>query len=227
MKQHLAREHLHFFETTGFLELENLLSAKKAAETKAKAEGLLSATPCNSAEERYCAERDLWRRDPLIKSVSCAHSFAEFASELSKEKSVRLAFAHFHSSSFPVKTSLLPAKTTLLGISSIQPLSIGLLLNLSENSIHEFQEQEIFCPLPKNPGDGIFFSAKIPIDLQRLLQTPQFSFLLLAYSPKKAIYSPQKIDPARYLLKQDGYIPGEPIKEPFHPLLSSERGTHR
>lgn len=72
---------------------------------------------------------------------------------------------------------------------------------------------------PSNPGDGMFFTAEKQIPFPYLNEEGSGSYILFTYTEKVALYLHQEKDPHLHALKHWGYVFGDKLREPNHPLV--------
>ena len=69
----------------------------------------------------------------------------------------------------------------------------------------------------KSSGEAIFFSAEHSFSLAK---EDDRSYLLIAYAGPRAVYVFNEHDPDTHLLKRQGYVFGDRLREEIHPTLT-------
>lgn len=220
-----SSEHRDFFTKKGYIEFDDLLSEEEADKLKELGRAILgrrlAASPTEvmrkSSLGLFMAGRDVWREEAQIKALFFKSRLSEIASSLFKTVPLRLAYDQWietgHVHDFPFSH---PA--SLQDVSSFQSLVGGLIIQLSDQpakaapSIH-------LSPLPQKKGSGVYFASRISLALDKLFQLPGQTLYLLAFCPKKTLYILDKKDPHTHLLKKEGYVFGDQLKSPRHPLI--------
>ncbi|MCB1106466.1 MAG: hypothetical protein KDK76_00040 [Chlamydiia bacterium] len=209
MRFALTKEHLDFYYRYHYIELEDLLSPKEVEELETSIDKLLPEDL--SGKELYKRGYDSWRKDPTIKKIVLRKTLAEVASELTKKRALRIAF------DVPLtgkigEVPLFDHPMTLDEISSVKPITCGLLLHLSSQNPPE-------DPLPKKPGNGVFFSPRHPFSFDYLSKDPTITQLLITYTNDHPLYTLNPIDPNTHVLKRSGYVFGDSLATTTHPFV--------
>ncbi|MCB1085119.1 MAG: hypothetical protein KDK60_03350 [Chlamydiia bacterium] len=194
MRFALTKDHLDFYFKHHYLELEGLLTEEECL-------ALCKETlPANGY--------DCWRKSPLFKKVTLSPRIASIASELTKTRSLRLAFDQLF---LPDQPPLYKKPLAIKEISSVQPTLSGLLIQLSP-------QDEPFEPLPLKVGSGRFFSPNLPLPLDDVRAAPSTQ-LLIVYARELSLYTPTPTDPHTHALKKQGYVFGDRVRSTTHPIL--------
>ncbi len=207
MKQTLDLKQHSFFNHHHFLELEGLIKDTDA-------EKLLELTQGKSLQK----SRDFFTRDEWIRSISMRKSYSHLAKEIFQCRFLRLAFDQAIQTSNKEPSSF-KEKLSLNECCSFQSLSGALILRLTQTAATVEANETLLCPLPQKRGNGIFFSADIPINWETLFSLPEEAFLLIAYCPLNTVYIQNPDDLFTNLLKSEGYGFGDRLREDRHPIL--------
>ncbi len=212
MRFAIASEHLDFYRKHQHIEFDELLTPAEIEPLKQAVEELLSKRlkklpETRNPRELFMAGRNGWQDNPVIQKVTQNHKLAEIAANLFNQKSLRLAYDQL------LCTRVIPGVVfttphTLQEISCFQPILGGLIIRLSSD-LH------IPTFFPKNPGSGVFFSADFLLALPTFFQTPNQTFLLIAYAPEKSVYVLEKNDLHTHALKREGYVFGDLLRTPL------------
>lgn len=193
MRYSFASEHLHFFKKEHYICFSDLLSPEQITLLKKPLKGLYAIpTPF----ERYLAGRDLFRHDRDLKSIILRTKWAEMATTLFKQPSLRLAYTQYICGKPPLEDSL-PLKS----VSAFTRLSGALVLNLLTGEVAFLSEE---CPLSKTGW-----------------LTSDAELLCVAYMHPEARYILVPDDPCTHVLKKLGYGFGDTLENDTHPLLST------
>lgn len=114
MRFTVSAEQIKFFQTEGYLALENLLTKEEAA-------SLLAAISSIKSKSPGYPEENLFRSIPMIATVARKRRWGEIAFSLIQKKPLRIAYDKFFSS-----------KPTFLN--TLDEYGCGLILNLNEYS---------------------------------------------------------------------------------------------
>ncbi len=205
----LAKEHRDFYQKQGYIEFSDLLSSTQITDlTQAIDEVFL--------QERNdkCAVRDVWRHHPIIKKIVMKRDFAEIACRLSLSREIYLGYDQ------AISGKELPSGLiSLQQISCVRPLSVGLLIRLTEGNMPV--PDNLPCPCPTAPGQGVFFSSHLLMNWGPLAHLEGQRFFLITYASSHPQYTLEKRDPYTHALKQMGYVFGDSLASETHPLLFS------
>lgn len=192
MRFHVAPEENRFFRRNGYVIFDSLFTEKQLSSFPDKSEGY-----------------NLFAQDEAIKRFTQNRALAEIAAQLADKKALRLGFDLLFSSS----SKLHLAETSLIAISSLEPLWMGALINLSqeENSLPEY--------LPATPGSVLFISPEKELDFSPLFSQKNQKFLLITYVDEKTLYKLNERDPHTHFLKKWHYVFGDRLKDETHPIL--------
>lgn len=217
MKFATAKEHRNFFNKHHLLEVEDIVPSDQLqallsgiTETLAKRMHVKINELYHQDQSRIFAEgRDLWRASTVVKKLVTSRSPAEIASELFMQKVVRLGCDQLIPFITPWnKTS------TLEEVVSLQGIICGLVLGLKG----ELQTEEISI-LPKKPGNGVFFSPDIPLNLPEVNRNKDSLYLLIVYTKQTAVYVHKHGDPNGHFLRQVGYSFGDKLNDKLNPIV--------
>jgi hypothetical protein len=216
MKQALASEHFSFYNQNHYLEVESLVSAAQADLLAEKVRFLVPSTL--PPKERYIGGRDCSQKDPMILKVAKLSLFSSLAKLLFRVGKLRLAYDQFIVTSEDANVwTASPA--TLLEMSSFQGLYGALILRLTDGEVTPLDDTTGFCPIPAAKGNGMFFSADLPLDMHSLMSRKGQIFFLIAYGDVHSLYLHNVNDPATHFLKREGFVFGERLRDDRHPLL--------
>lgn len=217
MKLAVVLEHHVFFRQNGYIEFEELISPRLLEELKEQIKNSLNKKiEKNPSPEKFFLEgRDLWRENESLKKIIFQPSFATIAAELVAQRPLRIAYDQF----FPELTSrttlyknFVSTPRSLNEFSSLDGIACGMLLCLS-------QKENSSYPTLLKPGNALFFRADCPMDFNELVQRPNSSYHMIAYSKERSIYEKQDIDPHAYAFKDLGYSFGERLSDKLNPIL--------
>ncbi len=235
MKLALVKDHLNFFYQNHFLECEDLLSQKALTQLR---EALIIhiKTQISSVSKRdknhletplLKAGFDSWRFSDLIKKWVFQPHFVEIAAHLTKRKKLRLGFDQafwvppFFEEESDQRLSFFKKSFFVSQISSLNNMVCGLILNLSLSS-DLIEENNNNLPLPKIPGNGLFFLINNPLCFNQLLKNSKKLFLLIIYTEEQTIYFLNKENPNAHTYKNLGYVFGDKLQNKTHPLIYSK-----
>jgi len=218
MKTEITAQQASFFSKNGYIELEGIhfqsekifSSTRKALSHRLKTTSeKLSRTPSN---ELYRQGRDLWRSDNELKSFLFQKIFPLVA-DLEDKRSLRIACDQWipHDYAWDKPCSL-------KDLFSIQGILAGALICATESKV-PVKASLGLLPLPSNPQSVLFFKSHILLNWPQLLQATDI--YLVAYCLPNAVYIQNPADPCTNDLKQFGYGFGDPLRNEFHPLISS------
>lgn len=220
MKFHIEEGQCAQFREKGSVELANVLLEEEAATLattykllvekkwgKTKKENL-------SLEEYLLAGKDLWRTDATVKRQVCSRAFGEVVSQLTRKTPVRLGTTQLFYG-LPQNILNTPSLQTLNleQASSFQGILAGLILCLQPGKVQEGS------PLPQQAGNGLFFNAHFPIDMNALIHAEGGLYLLVVYLSDRALYVEHPQDLLSNYPKQFGYFYGDRLKEQHYPIL--------
>lgn len=180
----LSAQQTSFFTKNGYIELE-----------------MAYATP------PFQLERDLWRKEPLLRDF-LVRKLGALALTLSGKKQLRLALDQWISEkNRPSK------KESLKGMFNIQGLFLG--VALCENGVIPAHKPSLgILPVPQ-PGHLLFFRTDLILDWEEVSS----NVYLALYSLPNAVYIHNPKDPSTNCLKAFGYNFGDALKNETHPLI--------
>lgn len=208
----ISSEQIRFFNERGFIEFEDLLSAKEMV-------SLTSSIPSQSALQCYKDGRDQWKSDANRKQILFKIKWATIAKTLFVEKPLRMAFDQ-DLRSFDTFQPIFDKRYSLQQISSIQNLVGAFVIRLTEGP--ELENGLDFCPIPKKAGNAIFFKTDLPFSFDPFLNVPNQAAILVAYCKENSVYMFQPNDPHTHTLKKEGYVFGDRLKNQTHPIILCE-----
>jgi len=189
-----------FFRHNEHVEFEDLITKEQAA---ALHQELTSRLSNRSPERMWSEGHDLFRESPLVKKTALSRAIADVAFQLTDQKPLRIAFDQaIVTDEFLTPLPNAPLDT-LESLSSICPIVAGVLIDLN----------------PDRAGHALFFQPGYPLNLKERLAQPNQCFLLIAYAPEKALYYQRDTDLHTHRLKHLGYVYGDALKEPHHPIV--------
>jgi hypothetical protein len=216
MRFKITGQHRRVFETQKYITFENVLPSNLIHEAALQADAILSQRfhrliETASPSELFKIGRDLWRQDDTAKRLVQNRVLAQIAGGLFGHKTLQLAYDQLLrtpiQSAFPGATTL-----SLQEISCFQPLAGAALVRLLGTSLAS--------PLfPTKSEDVVFLAPDLPIPWEVFFQEPHHSFLLIVYAPFKALYILEKRDLHTHAMKKLGYVFGDTIHPPEHPIV--------
>ena len=213
MRFALTKDHLDFFYRNHYIEFEDLLTIEEVFSLEDAIEEVLTKRMGESRDPKkvYLAGSHCWQDDPRITKVALNPHLAEIASQLTKERTLRLASSQILSGGLSEK-KVFDESLPLENLCSIQKVSCGLILHLSSS-------EELEDPQPKKPGSATFFSTRLPISFDYLTKTSQLTQLFLIYSVENSLYTLTPTDPHTHALKKLGYGFGDHVRPHTHPIV--------
>ncbi len=213
MRFALNKDHLDFYYRNHYIEFENLLTLEEVFSLEDAIEEVLTKRMGKNRDPKkvYLAGSHCWQDDPRIKKVALNTHLAEIASQLTKERTLRLASSQIlfgGVSEEKIFNEPLPIES----LCSIQKVSCGLILHLSSS-------EELEDPQPKKPGSATFFSTRLPISFDYLTKTSHLTQLFLIYSVENALYALTPTDPHTHALKKLSYGFGDHVRPHTHPIV--------
>ncbi|MBN4066752.1 hypothetical protein JYU14_01555 [Simkania negevensis] len=219
-------KHCDFFSQNFFIEFEELLTETEALLLQEKQERVirrqhteLESLPLSFADA-YRHGIDLWRQDDEIKKLTFSRQLATLASQLCKEKSLRIACtqiwlggndpSHF----FPHLSN----ETSLQDLVACQSLAAGVIICL-EPALFPSSEPLHINSFPIVRGHAAYLSPTFPIPFSTLAQAKGGCYLAIAYISQTAICTHKPHLPHSRLLKNLGYSSGDRLKTETHPVL--------
>lgn len=226
-----------FFQNSGFVEFNDLLSEKEVADLQ---ENILLSLESKTGKTRaevltlspyeiYLLSRDLHRTSPVLRKIASRMRFAEIAAKLSKQKRVQLAFDQvlYSPSHYPSGDPLLKLLDgPLSDVISYQGPVCALAIKLTNKEILETPYPEkgsSISPIPQKAGNGIFFNPKTPLDIIPLLRSHDLYYLVV-YASDKLVYTFCRKDPLNQELKKLGYNFSDKLRHNTHPFVYREIG---
>lgn len=208
-------DHRNFFSKERHIEFEDVFTADQIDELSKHVDQVLAQRShklieSESPDQLSKVGRDLWRDDPVIRSIVCNKRLAEVAGPLFGQKFLQLAFDQ--SLRTTVQTGASRKPSSLQQISCIQPLAGAVIIRLAGTAA----PSNLF---PKKKENLIFIASDLVIPWEVFFQEPDHSFLIIAYAPVRALYILEKQDPHVHELKKLGYGFGDHLKDPLHPIL--------
>ena len=217
MRLALTKDHLDFFYRNHYIELEDLLTPQQVETLAQGIEDVLTkrmGDVFRTPKKVYLAGQNCWNDDPRIRKVVLSRDLAEIASQLTKERTVRLAFDQVLCGSLSGE-KIFDEPLHLQDLSSIQKVTCGLILNISSS-------EELDDPLPKKPGSATFFSLRHPLSFDYLSETSNLTQLMIVYAVDNALYTHNPIDPHTHALKKLHYGFGDHVRPHTHPIVLTQ-----
>lgn len=218
MKFVLAKEHHDFFDAHGFIQFEDLLSPV-ATEKLLKATKEAVGTQLKYSPERLFREspaklflsgRDLWRNHPEVRRISTSQTFAGIASQLARQKPVRLLLDQWIPPALEWDAPLsLEQMVPMQGI-------LGAALIALDSAIFSEETASFF---PTEAGNVLFIKPDLPLPLSELSKLRNQNFLMVAYGTPNSVYVPKETDPLSHHLKNLGYVYGDRLSDHLHPIV--------
>ena len=200
MRLSLSSQQTAFFTKNGYIELAGLPFDQ---ETLFAAAGSL-AEPFG---------RDLWRKSDLLRQILCK-KMGPALSHLTA-RPLRLACDQWVSSLKLDKAA--PIKDLLC----IQGLEIcALFTEKSVECPHRRAAALGIPPFVSDPMSILFVKPNIVIDWPLLAKAPVNLYMAVYAAARMGVYVHNPKDKATYSLKAFSYEFGDPLKDPFHPLLT-------
>jgi hypothetical protein len=221
MRFALNSDHKDFYSKNGFVEFENLIAPDSLASLQKEIDETLSSRlktfSSRLADQPKTAlfEKgfDLWRENSAIKKALTRITFSDIASELFQTPFLRIGFDQYIDTGSGAERPLTDP-LSLNQMSCANPLVGALIISFSEQSV----DPQI-CPIPSQPGRGIFLSADKVIPWDQLFSQHSVRLLLFAYAAKKTFYRLEKNDPHTHVWKGLGYVFGDLLNDHLHPVL--------
>lgn len=228
MKFAITSEHRFHYDQNHLVELEGLLSqAQTSAMAKAVDNSLAKRLKINEqfltmqqADQLFMVGRDLSREDPIIQRTAYSSNLAAVAAELTNQKTIRFGndqlYLGLEQKESNPYCKLITTTPTLEEICCLQGVICGLMLCLKNSS----EENGDFATtlFSKTAGNGVYFSAKQPLDLPALFGKSA-NYLMIVYVQSTTTYFHNPKDPLVFSLKQLGYNYGDRLNDKFHPIL--------
>lgn len=241
MKLALDKNHRYFFEKEGMIEFDALVSHTLLAGINAAIDSAISlrlntvyrADSAEHCDKIMMAGRDLWRSCPPIQQLAFRSTLAHIAEDLMLYSPVRLGYDQFFvfppssaegvliPQNFEGYLSLPTEPLTFKQISCIQGIFGGLMICLtsSDRAIAPLKNA-LPTPFSRTAGNGVFFSADLPLAWPQLFAAhPGARYLLIAYCEERSVYVQREDDPNRHALRELGFTFGDRLNERSHPIL--------
>jgi hypothetical protein len=198
MRLSLSDSFKNFYVKNNLLELEKLLSEEEIA--------TLLKSPQKGENP--------WKQAPETRKALIKSGIGEVVSFLTKKRQIRLGYTlPLFSSTLP----LFPKSYRLKDISSVDPVLGGALLCLESSNTSLAESLPDFTK--QTPGSVIFFGSDYPIPFADIAAQKNFKGLLVCFTPQKARYKFEPLDPYTHLLKKSGYVFGDVLGEEETPYL--------
>lgn len=228
MKIAVSSEQKRFFERHQIIELEGLLSPQAFANLKQAVFATLalrlnteeSKLNRNSAQQLFCAGRDIWRTHAEVRKIITSSSIGELLYDLMDSRPIRLAYdqvlpcqrivqldaaepAHY--------AELTKYNTTMEEISSIQGV-LGAIIFCIDGPYAAVDGW------PSQPGNALVVTGKAILSLSSLQAVSGGIYYAVVYARDKALYIQSSSDPLTYSFKQVGYNPGDRLQDKYNPV---------
>lgn len=217
MKNFLTSQQTAFFTKNGYIEFEFdfdsealFQSARHALSVRLKTE--VAKLSRKSPAEIYAAGRDLWRGEPILRTL-LLRKLAPIVQTLANKQSLRLGCDQWIPAHFPWEKA-----STCKELFSIQGLGLGVLI-ASAPFPNPNPSYVGLLPLPSKPGNVLFFQPRLILDWPQLANSPPTDLYLALYAMSNSLYIQNPKDPCTNALKQFGYGFGDPLKNEFHPQI--------
>lgn len=231
MKYATDKSHRDYFYKHGTIEFDELFNADQVHELNVAIDKILckklsitkDKLPRQSPNELFLQGRDLFRHDESLKKLLLHQRLAEIAVELTEARSLRIGYDQlFVGESKPplfetAYDQFLHQPGTLQERSCITPVQCGLMLCLEPVPLSAESPAALF---PKIAGNGVFFRADIPLDLQSLSHAQGARYLLIVYAHSRTVYILNEKDPHTHALKHIGYVFGDRLSDKLNPLIN-------
>lgn len=225
MRYLVSFEDQRFFRYSHHIEFSDFLSTSQVDELTAIIESGYDKPIDQTPLDLYINGYDQFRQNKKLKRFVTNPKLAEIAAQLSNEKTLRLAFTQTLAANQLLSPLPLSNSADLQSLSSVNPLSIGLIIRLKGSSTTEkelltaSEEERLLLPEPQTAGSLLYFPPDIPLDLNSLLVEKESLFLLIAYAPHKIQYRHNPTNPHAHTLKRLGYVFGDLLNETTHPVV--------
>lgn len=241
MKFAVLGEHRHFFRQNQALEVEEVLTANQLEELKSQIEKVLEIRLKAKPERAFLelpksifkVARDFSRENEILKKLILNKKFAEIATELIENKSLRYGFDqlylnvpdHFDGDEVNPYKELAQSPVTLQETTCLQDVQCGLMICLEgsedvKTSDEEVEKPETISIFSKKPGSAVFFTPEKLIDYSELISNQTARYLMIVYTHPKSIYYLQENDPQTHALKGLGYVFGDRLNDKLNPIVS-------
>jgi hypothetical protein len=216
MRFKITGDHRKVFEKQGFIAFENVLPKSLVVEAAAGVDTVLSKRlkkliDTASPHELFKVGRDVWRQEGVVSRLVQNRAMAQIGAELFKESRLLLAFDQSLRATATVGLIEIEPMS-LAEMSSIQPLAGAALVRLKGGAMPS-------PLLPPLETDVVFITPQLQIPWPLFFQESHHSFILIAYAPAKAQYLLEKKDLHTHELKKLGYVFGDRIRPPHHPVV--------
>lgn len=215
-KSRVANEHTEYYQNNKFIEFEELLNITELSELNGLIDAALSErlkTPFHQIEKQPAdalvkAGTDLWRYNAKLKKFICNKWWAEIASDLSRQRVIRMA-----ADQLLLAEAIQDKEIPLEKRFSFQGLACGLLLCL-----RSFEEITNATIISHQPGSGVFID---PSMILTTGTTPSLNErqLLILFGGPSLIYLHNSKDLNTHFAKSLGYVFGDKLKDRTHPTL--------
>ena len=212
MKHIVEYSQIELFKTNQYLELEGLLAAAKLKElTNCINQELAKIRKIQiEPSSAFLHFHDLFKQIGILKKLLTSPAMANVISHLTNEKYFRLLFDQMLI--YP-KAKNFPDKLNLKNDLSFQGVILGALIQFEgtcESSNDYF---------PKQLGNITFFNPEFNLDLTDFLAPTSKEILLVGFGAQDSRYRFKESDPHTHLLKNYGYVFGDPLTNAHHPLF--------
>jgi len=208
MKYEISSSHRHFYENNGLLEIEDLVQAAQLEAINRQIDKILS----KRGKARFF-DHDLWRECEEMRKFVCQRRFSEIAIQLTGGRSLVLGYDQLLSGSSPLPELHL---ANLRDFSAYQGVKCGLVVCLQGKLETTEESLSLF---PFQPGNVVFFTPEIELDLSPIKEAAGHRYLLITYCDPNSLYVYNDKDPFAHFPKAFGYVFGDRLLEKSHPIV--------
>lgn len=245
MKFAIAKEHRDFFNKHSRIEFENFVAPEQLLHVNRIVDETLAERlhitperiPFIPSESLYLEGHDLWRSNAELRKFVSQPRFAEIASELIEQKTLRLGYDQFlparsrntppYESEQKLYGRFLDRVATLDETGSLEGNAVAFLICLnepsgasetdsSEKEPIENEKKDIF---PRTPGRAVFFKPSLSVDWSNLYMHKGRRYYLIVYTGLSAFYRLNPLDPHSHSLKHLGHLIDRPLTDKFNPVI--------
>lgn len=197
-------QHIDFYKTHGFLELEGLISDKGLEDLSLD---LMTAKP---EDRRYLSRKLL-----SFGKISRNRILQSLALELTSKPLLKYGLDLVITEKDKAKYK---EPVYFRQLFSYTGIALGLCINISSREItRDPIDSTSTCLFPSKPGSGTFFKASKALDFSYL--QPDEKQLLMIFCFTDSRYKLNPFDPFAHDVKKEGMAFGDKLSEKFHPLI--------
>lgn len=226
MKFALTKDHYRYFRENQCLHLEDFLLDEQRKTLRDQIHAVLAQRlgPQWKQEdpgELFTEGYNLHTESEAIRRIISQRRLALVIADLFDCKPLRLGFDLYIPVNYrkigkaedPYGEFLRKAKS-LKEFSSIHGTKAGLLICLEKPQI-----EDTSIPFPQEPGQALLFRAHKELPWDFFDDQSQGAYFLTTYTDEIALYFSNKTDPHQHALKRWGYVFGDKLREPHHPII--------